>query len=76
MWLYSARAVALKVAVTWDHNWVPKKSCDLTGDRYNVRLTDTFVNCGQVRFRSPSSLFVFDTIALASLFHDNVLVPR
>ena len=54
-----------------DHNCVPKESCDLTGERYNVRVTDTFVDCAQVRFRSPSSLFTFNTIALTQ----NMLAP-
>ena len=59
-----------------DYNCVPKESCDLTGDRYTLRLTDTFVYRGQVRFRSPSSLFAFDTIAFTWLSHESVLVPR
>ena len=39
-----------------------KQSCDITRDRYNVR--STAVNSGQVRFRSPSSLFALETMAL------------
>ena len=56
-----------------------KQSYDLTRNRYNVRLTATFVNCGQVRFWSPSKLYALDTIALICFSHEIMrvaMIPR
>ena len=51
-----------------------KQSRDLTTDKYNVRLTATINSSGQIRFKRPSNLFAFDTIALICLTHERVLV--